>query len=163
MALLGFFHVNSLFCLPVHSHKTWIHRPTGIVRKRSHMVGKEDEGRRKKPRKKHFTVTGIWTLRPCLQSRACYPLSHGTLPAYTGLLTWIWLFLHCKPPRDASIKSESTICREAIKLERKHPRVEALEPSLQFVKARALSVCKLLRSCAFEAGSSRSARWNIVW
>ena len=52
MALLGFFHVISLLILPVHSYKTWIHRLTGIVRERSHKVGKGGEGRRKKAQKK---------------------------------------------------------------------------------------------------------------
>ena len=42
-----------LFLPPPHTVvKTWIHRPTGIVRERSHMVGKEEERKRKKPRKK---------------------------------------------------------------------------------------------------------------
>ena len=53
---------------PVHSRKTWIHRPTGIVRERSHMVGKEEEeGRRKKAQKKPLRRDqdlNSWTLSP---------------------------------------------------------------------------------------------------
>ena len=67
MALLGFFHFNSVFASSIHSRKTWIHRPTGIVRERSHMVGKEEEGRRKKPGKKPLRRDrdlNPWTLSP---------------------------------------------------------------------------------------------------
>ena len=72
--------LTSLFPSPIHSHKNLIHGPAGIVRERSHMVGKEEEGRRKKQEKNHFTVTGIRTHGLCLQSRVCYPLGHGALP-----------------------------------------------------------------------------------
>ena len=75
-----------LFLPPPYSRKTWIHWPTGIVRERSHMVGKEEEGRRKKPRKNHFAVTGIWTHGLCHQSRACYRLGHGALPTFSDIV-----------------------------------------------------------------------------
>ena len=81
MALLGFFHSNSLFASPVHSRKTWIHRPTGIVREREvTWWGKKKKEEEKSPEKNHFAMTGIWTHGLCIQSQACYPLGHGALP-----------------------------------------------------------------------------------
>ena len=59
MALQGFFHVNSLFVLPISSRKTRVDGVTGIVKERVHMVGKEVEGKRKKARKSTLPWPGF--------------------------------------------------------------------------------------------------------
>jgi len=58
--------------------KTLIHRLTGIVCERVHMVVKEEE--EKKPWNKQFAVTGTWRHNLWLQSQACYPWGHSALP-----------------------------------------------------------------------------------
>ena len=89
MALQGFFHVKSLFASPVHSRKTWIHRPTGIVRERSHMVGKEEEGRRKSPEKK-----------PLRRDRDLNPLTLSPEPSVLSI----------RPRRPAHERYPTSIC-----------------------------------------------------
>ena len=104
MALLGFFHVNSLFASPVHSRNTWIHRPTGIVRERSHMVGKEEEGRRKKPRKKTLrhnrdlnprslspepSMLSIRPRRPALKEESYWTTYLDAISGSIGVLTYL--------------------------------------------------------------------------
>ena len=75
MALLGFFHVNSLFASPVHSRKPEFTGQQALGEREVTWWGKKKKKEEEKsPEKNHFAVTGIWTLGLCLQSRACYPL-----------------------------------------------------------------------------------------